>query len=85
MRNLEEFKEVLDTTYEWPDYYTFKFIIKSQTKDQFEELFNSYQLSYRPSKKGNYLSITFRVLIKQSEEVVNVYQQASQIPGLMSL
>ena len=43
------------------------------------------ELSLRPSSKGNYVSFTARELMMDSDAVVERYQKAKGIKGLISL
>lgn len=81
----QRFKELLDSEYDWPDYYLFKFIIKHEQKELLIETLSIKEYDEHPSKKGTYVSISYRLLIKKSEEVIEVYQKAKSIPGVMTL
>ena len=81
----EKFKELLDQTYQWPDYYEFKFIVKMDDKELVLSHLEGYSLVETPSKNGNYISISARKLIKNTQEVVDVYELMSKIKGLISL
>ncbi len=82
---LDKFKALLDDTYAWPDYYRFKFIVKSENKDDLLDKLPNGSVEEKDSKKGNYVSITLRVLVYSSDEVLSVYETASQIEGIISL
>jgi putative lipoic acid-binding regulatory protein len=43
------------------------------------------ELSLRPSSKGNYVSFTARELMMNPDAVVEIYQKARDIKGLISL
>jgi uncharacterized protein len=81
----EKFQELLDQTYQWPDYYEFKFIVKTNEKSQVIALLPEFTLTETPSAKGNYVSISARKLMKSTQEVLDVYDQVSQIKGVISL
>ena len=81
----QKFKDLLDSEYDWPDYYLFKFIIKSEKKDLLIETLNIEKYDEQPSKKGTYVSISYRLLVKTSEEVIEVYTKAKTVPGVMTL
>ena len=83
--SVEKFKELLDQTYQWPDYYEFKFIVKMDDKELVLSHLAGYSVVETPSKNGNYISITARRLIKNTQEVVDVYELMSKIKGLISL
>jgi putative lipoic acid-binding regulatory protein len=81
----EKFKALLDESYQWPDYYEFKFIIKTEDKGQILELLVGFTIHETPSKKGNYTSISARKLMKSTDEVIKVYELISPIKGVIPL
>lgn len=81
----EKFRELLDQSYQWPDFYTFKFIVKTEDKDRVIELLTGHEVQLKASEKGNYVSITSRLFVKNTDEVLAVYQLIGAIPGVMSL
>ncbi|MBI1316514.1 DUF493 family protein [bacterium] len=89
-RNLdwEGLREKLKTM-AWPSVYMFKFIVPADNQKvaQVENLFNTHeaQIELRTSSKGNYISITARELMLSAESVIERYQQAGSIDGLISL
>lgn len=80
-----KFKALLDESYQWPDYYEFKFIIKTDDKFQIIALLIGFMIHETPSKQGNYTSISARKLMKSTEEVLEIYQLIGSITGVMSL
>jgi len=81
----EKFRELLDQSYQWPDYYEFKFIVKIAEKHHLLAKLRGFTVSENPSKNGNYVAITARKLINSTQEVIDVYEGVSKIPGIMSL
>jgi putative lipoic acid-binding regulatory protein len=81
----DKFKTLLDETYQWPDYYEFKFIIKTDDKAQILELLQGFTIHETPSKQGNYTSISARKLINSTDEVIKVYEMISPIKGVIPL
>ncbi len=81
----EKFKNLLDDSYQWPDYYEFKFIVKMEDKEKILAQLPEFQISEKQSGKGNYISISARKLIKSTEEVVEIYKRMSSIKGVISL
>lgn len=82
---IEQFKQVLDNHHEWPCPYTYKFILPTENLGQLLDLFPEAELSKRESKTGKYTSVTMTSTMCSSNEVMSVYEKASQVPGLMSL
>lgn len=81
----EKFRELLDQSYQWPDYYEFKFIMKTDDKHHVSTLLIDYTITEVTSGKGNYTSITARKLIKSTDEVIEIYEIISKIKGVISL
>lgn len=81
----QKFKELLDESYQWHDYYEFKFIVKTDDKHLILDKLDGFTLSETPSKKGNYISVSARKLMKSTQEVLDVYEAVSTIKGIISL
>lgn len=81
----DKFRALLDETYQWPDYYEFKFIVKDADKKQVLDILENFQITEHPSKKGTYVSINARKLIHQTDEVIDIYVKMSPLKGVMSL
>lgn len=81
----EKFKELLDGTYSWPDYYEFKFIVKIASKTEVVSNLVGFTISETLSKNGNYVSISARKLMKSTEEVLEVYTVMAKVEGIISL
>ncbi len=81
----EKFRSLLDESYQWPDYYEFKFIVKVADKQPVLDILSGYQISEHPSKNGTYVSISAKKLMKSTDEVIDVYVRMSPLKGVMSL
>lgn len=81
----ERFQALLDDQNEWPEVYTFKFIVPSDSLDQMRAVFAGQPVKVRESRKGNYLSVTARIQMQSSQEVIDIYQRAALIDGVISL
>jgi len=82
----ERLIELLDQNYDWPDYYQFKFIVKLEDKSKIEMYFREHdQIDIKPSKQGNYLSISVKRLVSSGQEVLAVYAEVSKIKGVLTL
>ena len=82
---LEAFRKLLDDQYDWPADYLFKFVVPYDQVSKVEALFPDQKVSLRASAKGNYVSVTVTMMLESPDVVVAIYQQASKIPGLLSL
>lgn len=81
----DKFRALLDESYQWPDYYEFKFIIKTEEKALILANLDGYTIHETPSKKGNYTSVSARKLMKSTDEVLEVYELMSSVKGVISL
>jgi hypothetical protein len=81
----KDFAEKLDRFYAWPALYTFKFIVKAGQEEELRKLFPLHTDTTRPSKNGNYTSVTFQMMMPSSRAVIEVYQKASVIEGIIAL
>jgi len=82
---LKKFREKLDGHYAWPSLYTFKFIVPSGKEDEVKKLFPHHTSSEKLSKNGKYTSITINMMMPSSEAVIQVYEAASVIEGIIAL
>jgi hypothetical protein len=81
----DNFKVQLDQFYAWPALYTFKFIVPAGKEQELKALFHNHTTTERPSKKGNYTSVTIDVMAPNSESVVEFYKAATKIEGIVAL
>jgi len=83
--DLEAFKQKLDGTHKWPSLYMFKFIVPRGKEDEVFALFPKNDLSTKESSKGNYISVTAKVMMGSSEAVMEKYHEANKIDGVLAL
>ncbi len=72
----------------WPRVYFFKFIAPSDSRTiaLITQLFNNEDnIVMRPSRKGNYTSISVKEEVNSAEAVIALYEKAAQIKGVISL
>ena len=81
----DEFKQQLDQEHQWPGWYLFKFIVPRAQEQEVKALFPEETVSVKPSSKGNYCSISAKVMMQSSEEVMKIYESAYQIEGILAL
>ena len=84
-QQLQKFRDLLDQSYQWPDYYEFKFIVKIDDRHLILEKLQGFTIVENPSKNGNYIAVSARKLIKSTQEVLDVYLLMSTIKGVISL
>jgi putative lipoic acid-binding regulatory protein len=82
---LNSFREKLDQHYAWPSLYIFKFIVPAGKEDEVKKLFPNHNTSEKPSKNGNYISVTVQMMMPSSDSVIKVYVNAATIEGLIAL
>lgn len=70
---------------DFPALYMFKFIVTEDKKEQVERLFQGTELIVKPSSKGKYVSVTAKVMMPTSDRIIEVYQEAHKIEGLIAL
>jgi uncharacterized protein len=81
----KSFKETLDKSYAWPVLYTFKFIVPTGKEAEVRNLFPRHTPTERLSQNGNYTSITVQMMMPSSDSVIEVYEFASKIEGIIAL
>lgn len=83
--SVEKFKELLDESYTWPDFYEFKFIVKIAAKNDVVVKLPGFAISETLSKNGNYVAISARKLMNNTQEVLDIYDVMSKVDGIISL
>jgi hypothetical protein len=83
--DLVSFRKTLDEYHSWPSLYIFKFIVPKGKEEELKGLFPLHTSSEKESKKGNYTSLTIQMMMPSGDAVVEVYQKASRIEGIISL
>lgn len=79
------FAEKLEANHEFPDEYMFKFIVKPEHQQEVEALLPQAVVKVKPSSGNKYVSISLTQKMKSSQEVVDIYQQAYKIEGIIAL
>lgn len=81
----DRFQNLLDDQIEWPSEYLFKFIVPSERLDDLKRVFEGHPVKVRSSSKGNYKSVTARIKMHSSSDVVAVYNAVAEVEGVISL
>ena len=79
------FKELLDDQNDWPTQYTFKFIAPAAHLDELKDVFGEHPVRVRESSKGNYKSVTAHLRVSSSDEVIEIYEEASGVEDVIAL
>lgn len=89
MKDFSKLKDLLDNNHLWPSSYTFKFIIPQNSEQHLRSILKldveimTYE--FRPSSKGNYLSLTFSHVFASSDGVIEIYKRVSMVKGIISI
>ncbi len=82
-------KDRLDNTTKFPAEYLYKFIVPTEGKkvEKIESLFKDTfaEITTKESKTGKYVSVSIKVELASSDEVISYYKQAGKIEGIISL
>ena len=79
------FRDLLNSEYTFPASYLFKFIVPRDGLPHVEGLLSESELTFRASRKGNYVSVTAEYRAESAEAIIDIYESASRIPGVISL
>lgn len=85
MTDYTNFIEKLEESHDFPTDYTFKFIVPTSSLEALEKAIGSSGLQFKPSRKGNYMSVTLTMKCQDAGEVVAYYERASSVDGIISL
>lgn len=79
----------LDETTKFPADYLYKFIVPTDENQvqEVQSLFNKGGaiINTKKSKTGKYISVSIRLKITSSNEVIEYYKKAEKIKGIISL
>ncbi|UXP33278.1 DUF493 domain-containing protein [Reichenbachiella agarivorans] len=81
----QSFKEKLDSVHVFPTLYLFKFIVPEAQIPEVKALFAKHDVKLKPSKNGKYSSVTIQVMMGSSDQVIETYEKAKKIEGIISL
>lgn len=82
-------KSQLEDTTTFPAKYLYKFIVPTDGNQvqEVQDLFDKggAVIDTKKSKTGKYVSVSIRLTVKSSDEVIEYYQRAESIKGIISL
>lgn len=81
----DNFRIKLDQHYSWPSLYMFKFIVPGGKEDDLKKLFPNHTFTEKNSTQGKYVSLTMQIMASSSDSVIEVYQKAARVEGLIAL
>tara|TARA_B110000046_G_scaffold64168_1_gene71659 strand:+ start:159 stop:422 length:264 start_codon:yes stop_codon:yes gene_type:complete len=87
MRDFDSLKAQLETT-DFPQVYFFKFIVPN-TSDNVAKVSTLYaadtQVQMKTSSSGKFISVSAKQVMLSADEVIQIYNKASNIEGIISL
>ncbi|EOZ92160.1 hypothetical protein A33Q_4253 [Indibacter alkaliphilus LW1] len=83
--NREAFKEKLDAQTSFPSLYMFKFIVPKGREQEVAKLLPNNKIELKESSKGTYVSVTIKAMMSSSESIMEIYESASKIEGVIAL
>jgi len=78
----------LKETTSWPTVYMFKFILPNDNRKMalMRQIFEQDSRFFeKSSNKGNYISVTVKIVMLNPDEVISRYRQAAEIEGVIML
>ena len=63
----------------------FKFIAPKGKENEIRLLFPKNDIKEKISKQGNYSSLTIKMMINSSEQVIHIYKEANKVEGVIAL
>ncbi len=85
MSTYKIFKQRLDEEHHWPAVYMFKFVVPRDKEQDVLDLFPEENLTSKISKKGKYISFTLQKVMQSSDQVIEIYEEAHKIEGIIAL
>lgn len=83
---LKKMHSLIEDEYSFPSEYIFKFIVPVASQDMlFKIIGEGYNVTTKPSKKGNYISLTAKKVFNDAGEIIKVYQNIEVVPGVIAL
>ncbi|PRY89530.1 DUF493 domain-containing protein [Mongoliibacter ruber] len=83
--NRESFKEKLDAQSSFPSLYMFKFIVPNGKEEEVGKLLPNNKMELKQSSKGKYVSVTIKAMMSSSDVILDIYEKASKIEGVIAL
>jgi putative lipoic acid-binding regulatory protein len=81
----QAFKDKLEAQTTFPTLYMFKFIVPNGSELQVAALLPNNKMTLKHSSKGTYVSATIKAMMPNSDSILDIYEKASKIEGVISL
>ena len=85
VKSYQPFRDKLEKEHAWPGEYMFKFIVPKGKEKELAKRLPGLEFNLKKSSRGNYISFTARVIIESTDEVIQIYEEAHKIEGLIAL
>lgn len=82
---LSQLKLVLDETVKFPSEYFFKFIVPADEVHHIQVIMAGMEIEKKASSNGKYISVSGKMIMGTSEEIILIYRGASLVKGIISL
>ena len=79
------FKQKLESSGEFPLLYMFKFIVPMGRENEVGVLFPKNEIVLKPSSGGKYVSVTIQAMMDGADQIIDIYEKASEIEGVISM
>ena len=76
---------VLDETTKFPSIYLYKFIVPVTQVQKILSVLENMEIEQKASSNGNWISVSARAIMQNSNEIIAIYKKASVIQGVISL
>ena len=83
--NVASFREKIEKEHNFPGEYIFKFIVPLGKKAEVLAFLPKGEIVFRNSSKNAYVSITLKVQVENSNEIISVYEKAYGVDGIVAL
>ena len=84
-KEIERFKNQLEEHYSFPAVYPFKFIVPTTSVEELRSILPDVDLIENPSRSGKYTSISFKMKMLSSDEIIHIYLSVKKIKDIISL
>jgi uncharacterized protein len=83
--NRAAFKEKLEAQSSFPILYMFKFIVPNGKENEIAAILPNNKMTLKTSSKGTYVSATIKAMMPSSDAILEVYDKAAEVEGVISL
>lgn len=83
--NRTAFKEKLEAQSSFPILYMFKFIVPNGKENEIAAILPNNKMTLKTSSKGTYVSATIKAMMPSSDAILEVYDKAAEVEGVISL